>query len=233
MAARQISLSEFCEPFFLEVCEVLRTTYGGISADAYPVRDRLKKALDGLLEESGKYPGLEREYARTEWVLAVFADGVIAESTLPFAKLWRGEVLLASDPRIGIKDGMARFFLELDATLRASPSEAAERLAIFETCLGLGFGGIHRDDPNKLRAYSEQILQRLDFPSRTRGEEERMCPAAYKYTQTDKLFEPVMEKLMAIGIICGALLLATVVAYIVVYLQGRHTISGALGILAK
>ncbi len=225
----KITLSEFVEPFFIEVGEVLRANYTGISAEPWPVRDRLKKRLDGLLEDSSrKYPWLEREYARIEWVLAVFADVVIADSTLPFARLWQGQVLLASDPRINIVDGRSRFFLELDAALRAAPAEAAERLAVFQTCLGLGFGGIHRDNPNQLRGYSEQILQRLSFPAGGREKEERMCPAAYKYTQTDRLFEPVIEKLMAIGIICGALLLATVIAYIWICVSAKHDIAAAL-----
>jgi type VI protein secretion system component VasF len=230
----QITLSEFCEPFFLEVGEVLRSTYGGVSAEPWPIRDRLKKRLDGLLEDSSrKYPWLEREYARIEWVLAVFADVVIFDSTLPFAKLWKEQVLLASDPRINIKDGRQRFFLELDAALRGAPSGAAERLAIFQTCLGLGFGGIHANDPGKLREYSEQILQRLDIAPDNRAAEGRMCPEAYQHTQTDRLHEPMAEKLLAIGIVCGALLLATLVTYVWIYVVARGEIKDALGTLAK
>lgn len=227
-------LSEFCEPFFLEVSEVLRSGYAGFSGEPWPVRDRLKKCLDHLQEDvNKKYPALEREYSRIEWVLAVFADGVIALSTLPFAKLWQGPVLLASEPRINIKNGMEKFFQELDATLREPPSDAAERLAIFEACLGLGFGGIHFNNLTQLRTYSEQILQRLNFPTRGRGADERICPEAYEYTQTDELFKPVTEKLLAIGIVCGALLLAVVVAYVCVYLDGRGKINDALGFLAQ
>lgn len=228
---QQVSLSEFCEPFFLEVCAILRSPYSGVSAEPWPVRDRLKKQLDALLEQSSKIPGLDREYTRIEWVLAVFADIVILDSTLPFAKLWTNQVQLASDPRINIKTGRATFFEELGKTLSGMPVDT-ERLAIFQTCLGLGFGGIYRDDPAKLRAYSEQILQRLESPAK-RGNADLICPEAYEHTQTKKLFEPVMEKLLAIAIVCGAVLLAIPVAYIWSCLLARQNIEEVLGHLTR
>jgi hypothetical protein len=232
------TLIELCEPFFIEVGEVLCASYEGVSSEPYPIRDRLKKRLDGMMEDSrGKYPWLERSYARIEPVLAVFADTVIQNSTLPFARLWQGPVMLAKEPRINIVNGKEWFFQELDATLdphgRNPPPETAERLMIFQTCLGLGFGGQHQNNPRQLRDYSEQILQRLNLAATREPGEERICPTAYDSTYAGPpIFTPITEKLLGIGIVCGVVLLAAMVAYIAIYFDARHDIAKALGLLA-
>ena len=191
--------------------------------------DELKKSVG---EQSAT---LADDYQRIEPVLAYFADDMIMASTLPFATKWTDSMLLASEARIGgVADGRARFFLELDATLReVVKAKAAPRLAIYQTCLGLGFGGVHRDNPARLREYSDQILQQLDIRTGNRRVEDRVCGEAYEHTQTDQLCNPIAEKIWAIGIICGALVLAALIAYFWICFDAKNQITDVLGAINK
>lgn len=226
-------LTDLCEPFFLEVCSVIRSVGPGGDREAYLTRDRLKRKLDALLERAqGASNNLAEDYRLIEPVLAIFADVVIADSRLPYAAQWIGPVLLANEPRINVKNGREEFFKLLSATLGEASKRATQRLAIFQTCLGLGFGGIYRDNPGKLKEFSSQILNRLssDFGMRReRAKEGYLCPEAYDATQADQLCRPVAEKIAWIGILCVALLLATVVAYAWVYGTGIEDIDNVLG----
>lgn len=228
------TLTELCEPFFLEVCGVIRSTEKGGDRQAWEVHDRLKRKLDALLEQAkNDYAWLAEDYRYIEPVLAYFADVVIQDSKLPYARQWEGQLLLANAPRISSKTGRQEFFDLLAATLCKSGNRAAQQLAIFQTCLGLGFGGAYHDNPAKLRQLSDEILQTLERNAETdprRGKRrERICNEAYEHTQMEELCRPMAEKIWVIGIICCALLLATVVAYVSIYIDARDEIQRALG----
>lgn len=221
------SLIEFCEPFFLAVGEVTRSP-DLHDTDGRAVRDRLIGKLDELRraakEESNR---LASGFTRILPVLAYFADDVINSSTLPFSEQWKDDMLLASESWIGgVANGKERFFLELEGALREGRT-AEERLAIFHSCLGLGFGGIWRDNQNKLREYAEQVLHQLETVK------DKMCAEAEDRIQPDVLCTPIAEKLWAIGLICAALLLALLVSYVSIHLLTREEISKVLGTIIK
>src|ERR1017187_10128484 len=221
------TLIEFCEPFFLEVGNVLRRQVDSVG-DAWKVRNQLKLYLDDLYESAKKRnsASLLTDYQRIEPVLAFFADDVINASTLPFADKWKETMLLASDVRIGIKDGRIRFFQELDATLNGG-AMAAQRLAVFQSCLGLGFGGVHRGNTDKLRDYADRILQQLEF--RLTSAQDRVCAEAYEYTQAERLCNPITQRFWAIGIVCGGLILATLITYCWICHDASGQIARVLG----
>jgi type IV/VI secretion system ImpK/VasF family protein len=229
-----ISLTDLCEPFFLEVGKVIRSTAeNGGEREAYRVRDRLLKQLELLRERAEQESAsLKADYDRIEPVLAYFADDVINASTLPFASQWVGEMLLASDPHINVRNGREQFFHELAGALREPESRVAQRLAIFQTCLGLGFAGIHFNSSDKLRAFSEEILDKLDAHVRSQKADEPMCPEAYEKDDRE-LFRPVRERVMAIGLLCFALVLATLVSYFWLFFAARQEIANVLGEIIK
>lgn len=209
------TLIEVCEPFFSEVCNLIRrASYGGSGDSIHRERDRLMGMLSSVratAEEGGAR--LWADYGRIEPVLAYFADDVIMNSPLSFADDWRGSYLLASDERINVRDGQERFFMELDATMKEAPTESAERLAVFHQCLGLGFCGIHRQDPDRLRQYSEEALRRLDTHGQSGTADERVCEEAYVVDQRE-FFRPVAEKVMAMAVLLVALMAIVVVGYL-------------------
>ena len=232
------TLTEFCEPFFLEVGQLIRSSQYGGERDANSVRNRLKNRLDLLDEDASKASAtLAGDYHRIEPVLAFFADDVIMTSSLPFSSQWAGPILLASHNRVKVVDGKQRFFLELDATLREPESQAAQRLAIFQTCLGLGFTGIHTKNPDKLSSYSAQILQKLDAHVYNHNAGTPICSTAYEVDKQEifkpvvddqELFRPVREEVLVIGASCVALVLASVVCYVAFYFNAIDQIQGLL-----
>jgi type VI protein secretion system component VasF len=221
------TLSELCEPFFIGVGGLM-TADAGVRRDAWQVRQELTDIMEQMHGEAHGPQAtakLAENYDRIEPVLAFFADDVINESTLPFANQWIGEMLLANHKRVQDWTGRQRLFLELDATIRDPSAEALERLAIFQTCLGLGFGGIHRENVPLLQQYGNNIAQRLEG----RAAQKWICPEAYEFTQTDVLTRPVKENVLWITVICGALVLATIVSYVAINIAARSEISRVLG----
>ena len=76
-------------------------------------------------------------------------------------------------------------------------------------------------------------MQQLAAPVTRRGEASHICNEAYQHTQTDILFEPIKEKVLAIGIIAGALLIVTLIAYVWIYFDARGQIKGMLDKIAS
>ena len=74
-------------------------------------------------------------------------------------------------------------------SLASSAPTSNERLAVFYTCMGLGFTGWHIGNPDELRRLMRQIEPRIR--SLTDAEERiRITPDAYKSLNTDDLVEP-------------------------------------------
>jgi type IV/VI secretion system ImpK/VasF family protein len=230
-----MTLTELCEPFFLDVGELTRSTEYGGEGDASSVRRRLVDRLDQLRRTAAEQDvaSLKEDYERIRPVLAFFADDVINNSTLPFAAEWSGNLLLASLPDINVVNGRVRFFLELNATLHEPPAAASQRLAIFQTCLGLGFAGA---DPatgtpqsaEALRHAASDILSRLDTNTASKKLDEVICGDAYD-TDDRVLSRPIREPVTLIGVMCVALFVAAVAVYLLVFYWGRSEINDVLG----
>jgi type IV/VI secretion system ImpK/VasF family protein len=224
-----MTLTELCEPFFLDVAELMRSAEEGLVRNASSVRRQLMDRLNELRHTAAdqNMASLRDDYERIRPDLAYFADDVINNSTLPFAAEWMDNRLLATEPDINVRDGRERFFHDLDATMQEAPSMASQRLAVFQNCLGLGFAGIHRENTDMLQQYAGNILRRLDAHVASQRLDERICPRAYE-KDAKTLYVPVRERIVLIGVICVVLFLAVLVTYVGFYVWGQAQIEDIL-----
>lgn len=229
------SLTALCEPFFCDICTILKEGKVRKSNDALAVRSRLVARLDQLYAESNDgSASLADNYAQVEPILAFFADDVIMNAGLPYSDGWRLQMLLASHNRINNVAGAAHFFEYLESALRQPPAQASQILAIYLTCLGLGFAGIHRHNPQQLIDYSGQILKRLDANVVNVNAAEPICADLYHDDRKAKadirdLFRPVREKVMVIGLVLSTLVICCLVSYLAIFLEARNQIKTTFG----
>src|SRR5439155_12082325 len=95
---------------------------------------------------------------KLELPIVFFIDNLICTSRFKFAPQWVDNRLAKDRNELA---GDERFFDLLEQDLADTSDEAAERLAVYYVCLGLGFAGMYQGRPDQLRKYVEQIFQRL------------------------------------------------------------------------
>src|SRR5262249_48088785 len=133
---------------------------------------------------------------KLELPIIFFIDNLICTSRLRFAPQWIDNRLAKERNELA---GDERFFDLLEHDLAETSEEAAERLAVYYVCLGLGFSGMYQGRPDQLRKYVEQIFPRvrqwIDVDPRTRISKE-----AYDSTDDRTLTEPPSKHLVLVAI---------------------------------
>src|SRR6266496_4851355 len=162
-----MTLLELTEPIFQYVCRLNRlarksvgTSTGetafltkgpgsGLGAAVAPrlasldyavVRSEVKAMFEDYLQKSSSDIRLSVQAKKVELPLLFFIDSMISDSALPFAAQWNQNRLAYERNELA---GDEKFFDLLDETLKDSSEDAAERLAVFYVCIGLGFTGIY------------------------------------------------------------------------------------------
>jgi type IV/VI secretion system ImpK/VasF family protein len=153
-----------------------------------------------------------------------FVDYLVCSSGLKFATQWAENRLAKERNELA---GDERFFDLLEADLKDTSEEAAERLAVYYVCLGLGFMGMYQTQPEQIRRYLEQIFPRvrqwIDTDPRTKISEE-----AYKHTDTRVLTEPPGNKIILVAIAFVFVSVSVLAIYYALYLKAVGDLSTAL-----
>jgi type VI protein secretion system component VasF len=199
---------ELCEPLFLHMCRLNRSARKGGSSEYNQVRSEIRVLLGDIKSKAAKEPNLVRQYEEIEEVLIFFVDSLIADSNLPYANDWHQNRLAYERKDLA---GDEKFFDLLEETLKDSSEAATERLAVFYTCMGLGFRGFYSGQPEYLRK------KMLECSSRLRNvmdvdEFSRICPRAYDHVDTSDLVEPPGTKLVGITIALLGLVVVILIA---------------------
>ena len=181
-----MTVNELCEPVFAYVCQLSRLHRNGGTVSF----DRARLEIDRLREEMARQaeddPRLLDQYNKVKAPLLYFIDDIVAQAGWPISEQWNNDRLAFRD---GEYAGNDRFFELLDETLEQRGQEATERLEVFYTCMGLGFTGSYAlSDPQKLRLKMSSVADRLGV--RGNSWEKRVCPEAYKHTDTRVLTAP-------------------------------------------
>lgn len=208
-----MKLLDAYEDLFQYMCRLNRMS----KTQAHPEYARVRSEVKELLSQVGRNAmsdvQLSNQIKRLELTMIFFVDNVICTSRLKFASQW-------AENRLG-KDrnelaGDERFFDLLEQDLSDTSEEAAERLAIYYVCLGLGFTGMYQGQPDKIRWFMEQIFPRvrqwIDNDPRTKISEE-----AYRHTDSRVLTEPPSNKIILVAIIFVFLSLSVMVVYYALY----------------
>jgi type IV/VI secretion system ImpK/VasF family protein len=208
-----MKLLDAYEELFQYMCRLNRMS----KTQAHPEYARVRSEVKELLNQAGRNAmsdvQLSNQIKRLELTMIFFVDNLICTSRLKFASQW-------SENRLG-KDrnelaGDERFFDLLEHDLSDTSEEAAERLAVYYVCLGLGFAGMYQGAPDKIRWFMEQIFPRvrqwIDNDPRTKISEE-----AYRHTDSRVLTEPPSNKIILVAVIFVFLSLSVMVVYYALY----------------
>jgi type VI secretion system protein ImpK len=216
-----MTLLELCEPLFQYVARLSRLARMGQSVEMNQVRSDITKLLAEVKQNAASTADLAPQYDKIELPLIFFVDFMVKESNLTFSYDWiefgRERNELAGDEK---------FFDLLDETL-ADPSEAAtQRLAVYYTCLGLGFFGIYAGQPESILGLMSKITPRISSMMDA-DETSIICPAAYENVDSRDFIQPPGTKLVGIGIALIGLLLFWSVAWLFLFITTSSGVDNA------
>ena len=219
-----MTLLELCEPLFQYVCRLNRSGRKGGSFEPSRVRAEIDALFEDMKAKASADPNFTSQYDKIEMPLIFFVDFMIKESSLSFAGQWQ-EIAYEHNELAGDE----KLFDLLDETL-ADPSQAAtERLAVFYTCIGLGFTGWYTGQPEYLRKKQLEISARIRAMMDV-DEALRICPEAYENVDASDLVQPPGLKLL--GIFIGLIGMA-VVMFVANFFLFRTTASDLQAALQK
>jgi type IV/VI secretion system ImpK/VasF family protein len=224
-----MKLLEQYEDLFQYMCRLNRVTRTQAQPEPTRVRSEVKELLEQVFRNASSDVQLLNQAKRLELPLLFFVDNLVCTSRLQFATQW-AENRLAKER--GELAGDERFFDLLEQDLKDTSEEAAERLAVYYVCLGLGFMGMYQAQPEQIRRYMEQIFPRIrqwiDSDPRTKVSEE-----AYRPTDTRVLTEPPSRKIVLVAIGFVFLTLSVLVVYYALYANASsgltHSIQQIIG----
>lgn len=224
-----MNLLELCEPFFQDIARLNRAGRKGGQFEFITVRADVKNQLEQIQTRAATDPRLKSQAKAMELPLMFFADSMLAESSLPFAGEWNKKRLAYERNELA---GDEKFFDLLEETLRDPGDEATERLAVYYTCIGLGFTGWYQGQPEYLRK------KMLEMATRIRRHMEsdttvRICPEAYEHTDTRDLIEPPTRSLGAIAIAFVILMLTTLAANYYLFQKASQDLTESLTVVLQ
>jgi len=218
------SLVELCDPLFQYVCRLNRLARKGGIVDQGQLRAELKSLLNDTRAACEAVPGMGEQFAKVRLPLIYFVDFMVRESALPFARSWKH--LQEEEAREIVGD--EKFFNLLDDTMAEQGDAANQRLAVFYCCLGLGFTGIHLNEPEVLRR------RMLGISGRIRGmvdaeDSSKITPEAYQSVREDVLQRPVAQGIATWVIVLVGMATLFVVGSYVGYNSAVSEIKESLG----
>jgi type IV/VI secretion system ImpK/VasF family protein len=214
-----MTILDCCEPLFQWACRLNRAIRKGVAPAAAASAAEARKLL-AECGERARSAGLAEAFTRIEPVLVYFIDSV--GLTSPDRATWPS---LAKER--GLDDGKEEFFDRLDEALRDQSPQAPQTLAVFYTCMGLGFTGWYAGQPEVLRKKMQDLAARLR-PMIDADPTARVTPEAYEHVNTADLTEPPSRRLGAVVIAAVGLAITLLAANAVAYLQKRSELKGSL-----
>lgn len=198
-----MTLLELTEPLFQYLCRVNRAARKGAPVEFAQLRLEVQNTFDAMRGRTAGDPHLANQFETMEGPLVFFVDSMISESKLPCARDWDRKRLAYERREVAGDD---KFFETLEQSLKESSPDAADRLAVYYTCLGLGFVGSHRGDAEFLRRKMIEIAQRIRHVLEA-DPTARICPEDYTNVDTRDLRERTSNKvwLMVVIFVVGAL----------------------------
>jgi type VI secretion system protein ImpK len=219
-----MKLLELYEDLFQYVCRLNRAAKTQAHPDYARVRSEIKDLLAKALRDAASDARLLNQARSLELPLIFFVDYLICSSRLKFATQWAENRLAKERNELA---GDERFFDLLEADLKDTSEEAAERLAVYYVCLGLGFMGMYQAQPEQIRRYIEQIFPRvrqwIDTDPSTKISEE-----AYKHTDTRVLTEPPGNKIVLVAVAFVFLSLSVLTVYYGLYGHAVSVLSSSV-----
>ena len=176
------------------------------SLDYAVVRSEVKAMFEDLLSKSNSDIRLNMQAKKMELPLLFFVDSMISDSALPFAGQWNQNRLAFERSELA---GDEKFFDLLEETLKDNSEDASERLALFYTCIGLGFTGIYFRQTEFLRSTMQRIAPRIRHVVEA-DTAARICPESYEGVDTRNLIQPPSSRMILVTVSYTHLTLPTI-----------------------
>jgi len=196
----------------------------GANLDYSVARSEIKALFEDMMSRAAADSRLSHQARKIELPLIFFVDSMISESALPFAAEWNQNRLAYDRQELA---GDEKFFDLLDETLKESGEEAAERLAVFYICIGLGFTGIYFKQPEFLRKTMLGIAPRVRHLVEN-DQAARMCPETYEGVDTRDLVQPPSSRMVLVGLVFACFTFAVLISYFVMYRQASKNLNHAI-----
>src|SRR5258707_7667278 len=196
----------------------------GANLDYTVARSEIKALIEDMMSKAATDLRISQQARKIELALIFFVDSMISESTLPFAAEWNQNRLAYDRQELA---GDEKFFDLLDETLKETGEDAAERLAVFYICIGLGFTGIYFKQPEFLRKTMLGIAPRIRHLVEN-DQSARICPEAYEGVDTRDLVQPPSSRMVIVGMIFAGFTLAALISYFVMYRQASSNLNNSI-----
>ena len=219
-----MTLLELSEPILTYICRLNRTARAGGQMDYHTVRADVEERFREAEQDAGRDPRLLGQWQKIELALVFFVDSMISESGLGLAREWNENRLAYDRKELA---GDEKFFDMLDETLAEKTPEANERLAVFYSCIGLGFTGWYAGQEDYLVGKQKEMAARIGDHLK-HDPDAYICQEAYDYNDERDLIEPPGRKLTGIVIAVVGLAVTMLVMNIFMYRQAAADLSNQL-----
>jgi type IV/VI secretion system ImpK/VasF family protein len=188
------------------------------------VRSEIKALLEDIQSKAAADLHIAQQAQKIDLPLVFFVDSMVAESKLPFASQWNQNRLAYDRQELA---GDEKFFDLLDEALKEKGEDAAERLAVFYVCIGLGFTGIYFNQPDLLRKTMLGLAPRIrhlveNDPSA------RFCPEAYQGVDSRNLVQPPSSRMALAALLFASCTLAVMISYAFMYRQASANLNHSI-----
>jgi type IV/VI secretion system ImpK/VasF family protein len=219
-----MKLLEIYEDLFQFVCRLNRVAKTDAQPDYGRIRSEVRTVLDETNRRAAADVQLMNQVKKLELPIIFFIDNLICTSRLKFAPQWAENRIAKERNELA---GDERFFDFLEQDLTDPSEEAAERLAVYYTCFGLGFMGMYLAQPEKIRQYQEQIYPRLGRWM-DRDSSRKITEEAYQSTDTRVLTEPPSRKIILVAILFLFLSLSVLAVYYGLYAKASYDLTNSI-----
>ncbi len=208
------SLLSLCDELFQYVLNINRSSK--LDSSSHPAYDTVRRNVLDIIASirSGATgnPDLSRAFHIVEKPLYYFADAMLAD-----CERWEPSMRWAGNPlqreEFGEGTGDKEFWVAFDQVLadaKAGGEPQMQALEVMYTMIGLGFTGIHVNDPEFLQNKMADAWARLQ--SRYSFRASRLCPEAYEHVSDVNLEPDAGMSLLRTGIILVVGFIAIVLA---------------------
>lgn len=185
---------------------------GALRAELTRELDRVRMACEGDAE-------LRTIWDRLRYALVTTADQVILASPWAHRAQWAMQLLEADV--YGTREGGKRFFQLVEQSLNDGSGEGVLLAHALFHCMGLGFQGELRNDPNALQVLRQRLYDKAQLPSQIG---DRITPDAYgRNTRAQTLKLPTVGIVQLLVIAVAAIVFAVIAGDQIVQIANADT----------
>jgi type VI protein secretion system component VasF len=225
-----MSLMELCEPVFLEICRVnrqMRQPDRGGPLEPVKVRADFRRTLEEARSRAGGQLGMDSQFAKVEPALVALMDDVVKTGPVSWRQDWKSMYEESFNAAY-----MDDFYTKLEELIAEPPSEVnRDRMAVFYTCLGLGFMGKARLDGDDRglprRRMSEMRASRIaELVEQTT--ERPLLPEITTIVDRRQFIRPSTDPLIPAAIALVVMTLGLILGTMYLYSEGKRGLSTPL-----